>query len=219
MVTASIKTGSTNGKPAWPILSAVHEDCHSDMIPTSRPAATPPSRNFSACATWPTSHHRVGSGRRGMRAFVASWIATSSAQMMLGAWSDAWRERSPHCGSFCVSMAWTPQTTSPNEAYDLASYGAKPLTALTVTLAIVGWSVPYRCAKLVASWANRPLASWSMLSPVSSRVINPISPGFIENLSTLLHLPCSRVQVNSNHMLALRCAKYNGTLAQVFVRY
>jgi hypothetical protein len=25
--------------------------------------------------------------------------------------------------------------------------------------------------------------------------------------------------VNSNHMLALRCAKYNGTLDQVFERY
>jgi hypothetical protein len=26
-------------------------------------------------------------------------------------------------------------------------------------------------------------------------------------------------EVNSNKMLALRCAKYNGTLDQVFVRY
>jgi hypothetical protein len=26
-------------------------------------------------------------------------------------------------------------------------------------------------------------------------------------------------EVHSNHMLALRCAKYNGTLAQVFMRY
>jgi len=26
-------------------------------------------------------------------------------------------------------------------------------------------------------------------------------------------------EANSNHMLALRCAKYNGTLAQVFVHY
>ena len=26
-------------------------------------------------------------------------------------------------------------------------------------------------------------------------------------------------EANSNHMLALRCAKYNGTLEQVFVRY
>ena len=26
-------------------------------------------------------------------------------------------------------------------------------------------------------------------------------------------------EVNSNQMLALRCAKYNGTLDQVFVRY
>ena len=26
-------------------------------------------------------------------------------------------------------------------------------------------------------------------------------------------------EANSNHMLALRCAKYNGTLDQVFVRY
>jgi hypothetical protein len=26
-------------------------------------------------------------------------------------------------------------------------------------------------------------------------------------------------EANSNHMLALRCAKYNGTLDQVFMRY
>jgi hypothetical protein len=193
MVTASSKTGATNGKPVWPILSAVHAACHNDAIPTSQPAASPPSRNCSAWATWPTSPHRVGSGRRGMRALVASWIATSSAQMMLGAWSGAGRGRWPRCGSFCVNRASNPPTIMLSAAYALASCGARPLTVPTVTPAIVGWSVPYRCAKPVASSANRPLVSWSMPSRASFKAVNPISPGSTEKLDTLFHSPCRRV--------------------------
>jgi hypothetical protein len=92
---------------------------------------------------------------------------------------------------------------SSTEAYDLASYGVRPLTAPTVTLAIVGWSAPYRCAKPVANWANRPLASWSTPSLASSKVVNPTSPGFIENLSTLLHAPCRRVPLRKSVWMTL----------------
>ena len=89
--------------------------------------------------------------------------------------------------AFCVSMAWNPQTTWPKGAYDLASCGARPLMAPTVNKAIAGSNAPYRCAKPVASWANRPLASWSMPSPASCKVVNLTSPGLTKNLPTLLH--------------------------------
>ena len=53
----------------------------------------------------------------------------------------------------------------------------------------------------------------------------PLGSGGIESSNKFLcHVRLKRsgawwYEVNSNHMLALRCAKYNGTLAQVFVRY
>jgi len=77
----------------------------------------------------------------------------------------------------------------------LASWGARPLTVPTVTMAIVGWNAGYRFVKRVVSWANRPLASWSMPSQASFKVVTLTLPGFTENLSTPLHSPCSRVRV------------------------
>src|SRR4051812_1179388 len=53
----------------------------------------------------------------------------------------------------------------------------------------------------------------------------PIGSGGIESSNKFIcHVRLKRsgawwYEVNSNHMLALRCAKYNGTLDQVFVRY
>jgi hypothetical protein len=53
----------------------------------------------------------------------------------------------------------------------------------------------------------------------------PLGSGGIESSNKLIcHVRLKRsgawwYEVNSNHMLALRCAKYNGTLDQVFVRY
>src|SRR5215475_1792341 len=53
----------------------------------------------------------------------------------------------------------------------------------------------------------------------------PLGSGGIESSNTFMcHGRLKRsgawwYEVNSNQMLALRCAKYNGTLEQVFVRY
>jgi hypothetical protein len=53
----------------------------------------------------------------------------------------------------------------------------------------------------------------------------PLGSGGIESSNKCIcHVRLKRsgawwYEANSNHMLALRCAKYNGTLAQVFVRY
>ena len=53
----------------------------------------------------------------------------------------------------------------------------------------------------------------------------PLGSGGIEALNKCMcHVRLKRsgawwYAANSNHMLALRCAKYNGTLDQVFVRY
>jgi hypothetical protein len=53
----------------------------------------------------------------------------------------------------------------------------------------------------------------------------PLGSGGIESSNTFMcHVRLKRSgawwdEVNSNQMLALRCAKYNGTLEQVFVRY
>jgi hypothetical protein len=53
----------------------------------------------------------------------------------------------------------------------------------------------------------------------------PLGSGGIESSNKFIcHVRLKRsgawwYEANSNHMLALRCAKYNGTLAQVFVRY
>jgi hypothetical protein len=53
----------------------------------------------------------------------------------------------------------------------------------------------------------------------------PLGSGGIESSNKFIcHVRLKRsgawwYAVNSNHMLALRCAKYNGTLDQVFVRY
>jgi len=53
----------------------------------------------------------------------------------------------------------------------------------------------------------------------------PLGSGGIESANKFIcHVRLKRsgawwYEANSNHMLALRCAKYNGTLAQVFVRY
>lgn len=53
----------------------------------------------------------------------------------------------------------------------------------------------------------------------------PLGSGGIESSNKFIcHVRLKRsgawwYEVNSNHMLALRCAKYNGTLDQVFVRY
>ena len=53
----------------------------------------------------------------------------------------------------------------------------------------------------------------------------PLSSVGIESSNTFIcHVRLKRsgawwYEVNSQHMLALRCAKYNGTLDQVFVRY
>jgi len=53
----------------------------------------------------------------------------------------------------------------------------------------------------------------------------PLGSGGVESSNKCIcHVRLKRsgawwYEVNSNHMLALRCAKYNGTLAQVFVRY
>ena len=53
----------------------------------------------------------------------------------------------------------------------------------------------------------------------------PLGSGGIESSNKFIchvRLKCSgawRYEANSNHMLALRCAKYNGTLDQVFMRY
>jgi Uncharacterised protein family (UPF0236) len=53
----------------------------------------------------------------------------------------------------------------------------------------------------------------------------PLGSGGIESSNKLIcHVRLKRsgawwYEANSNHMLALRCAKYNGTLNQVFVRY
>jgi hypothetical protein len=53
----------------------------------------------------------------------------------------------------------------------------------------------------------------------------PLGSGGIESSNKCIcHVRLKRsgawwYEVNSNHMLALRCAKYNGTLDQVFVRY
>jgi hypothetical protein len=53
----------------------------------------------------------------------------------------------------------------------------------------------------------------------------PLGSGGIESSNKFIcHVRLKRsgawwYEANSNHMLALRCAKYNGTLDQVFVRY
>ena len=53
----------------------------------------------------------------------------------------------------------------------------------------------------------------------------PLGSGGIESSNKFMcHVRLKRSgawwsESNSNQMLALRCAKYNGTLAQVFVRY
>jgi len=53
----------------------------------------------------------------------------------------------------------------------------------------------------------------------------PLGSGGIESSNKFIcHVRLKRsgawwYEANSNQMLALRCAKYNGTLAQVFVRY
>ena len=53
----------------------------------------------------------------------------------------------------------------------------------------------------------------------------PLGSGGIESSNKCIcHVRLKRsgawwYEANSNHMLALRCAKYNGTLDQVFVRY
>ena len=53
----------------------------------------------------------------------------------------------------------------------------------------------------------------------------PLGSGGIESSNKFIcHVRLKRsgawwYEANSKHMLALRCAKYNGTLAQVFVRY
>ena len=53
----------------------------------------------------------------------------------------------------------------------------------------------------------------------------PLGSGGIESSNKFIcHVRLKRsgawwYELNSNQMLALRCAKYNGTLAQVFVRY
>ena len=53
----------------------------------------------------------------------------------------------------------------------------------------------------------------------------PLGSGGIESSNTFIgHVRLKRsgawwYEINSNQMLALRCAKYNGTLDQVFVRY
>ena len=53
----------------------------------------------------------------------------------------------------------------------------------------------------------------------------PLGSGGIESSNKCIcHVRLKRsgawwYEANSNHMLALRCAKYNGTLAQVFVHY
>ena len=53
----------------------------------------------------------------------------------------------------------------------------------------------------------------------------PLGSGGIESSHKFIcHVRLKRsgawwYETNSNHMLALRCAKYNGTLDQVFVRY
>ena len=54
---------------------------------------------------------------------------------------------------------------------------------------------------------------------------SPLGSGGIESSNKFIcHVRLKRsgawwYEANSNQMLALRCAKYNGTLAQVFVRY
>jgi len=53
----------------------------------------------------------------------------------------------------------------------------------------------------------------------------PLGSGGIESSNKFIcHVRLKRsgawwYEANSNHMLALRCAKYNGTLDHVFVRY
>jgi hypothetical protein len=53
----------------------------------------------------------------------------------------------------------------------------------------------------------------------------PLGSGGIESSNKFMgHVRLKRsgawwYEANSNHMLALRCAKYNGALDQVFVRY
>src|SRR6266545_1831580 len=54
---------------------------------------------------------------------------------------------------------------------------------------------------------------------------SPLGSGGIESSNKCIgHVRLKRsgawwYEANSNHMLALRCAKYNGTLDQVFARY
>ena len=69
-----------------------------------------------------------------------------------------------------------------------------------------------------ASGANPPIATLR-------RGGYPLGSGGIESSNKFIcHVRLKRsgawwYEANSNQMLALRCAKYNGTLEQVFIRY
>ena len=82
--------------------------------------------------------------------------------------------------------------------------------------------------------AEKAIANcWDYLNEHRGRTVDqklrrggyPLGSGGIESSNKFIcHVRLKRsgawwYEVNSNHMLALRCAKYNGTLDQVFVRY
>ena len=68
----------------------------------------------------------------------------------------------------------------------------------TVKPATAGSNGLYRCVRPATSWANRPLAFWSMPAPASSKAVNLISPGSTGKPPTFVHLPCSRVRKTSH---------------------